>query len=385
MRVLIVTNTYPPADITGVGALAVELSRGLVAHGHQVSVLTRVAPAGDAIALGVGGSKLWFPLKAAVAYLSLVDRPDLVHVHESDGAFVLLAARLARVFSGRRPRLVATLQVSYVRERRAVRPLRVNGRIVSTPTASEWRFAWLRAPLHAWLGRFTARLADAVVAPSDATAKELAFDYGARVRAVIGNGLAVPGASQVGRSTTPAVLYGGRLRTRKGVAVLLAAMVAVRARVPAVELWIAGDGEQRPALEAQARALGVGDCVRFLGAVPRDAMARLFDTAWLFVLPSTYEGFPVAILEAMAHGLAVVSTRVAGIPEAVIEGETGLLVEPEDGDGLGEAVSRLLVDGDRRERMGDAGRRRFRQHFGLEPILRAHLDLYAAVMREARA
>ena len=138
MRRLIVTNTYPPGDSTGVGALVYELARQLGAEGHEAVVLTREAPEDDGFAIATGGRKLFFPWHAGRRFLRLArERPfDLVHVHESDGVLVALALRLAR-WLGRpagRARLMATLQVSYRRERLAVRPIRADGRVVSRPT-----------------------------------------------------------------------------------------------------------------------------------------------------------------------------------------------------------------------------------------------------------
>ncbi len=157
MRILIVSNTYPPADISGVGALVSELAHQLGDGGHHVRVLTRRPPASDAYALGVQWPKLLFPLRAGWRCLRMVAAStfDLVHVHESDGVFVVLMLRVARLLRRRSgsPRLVATLQVSYVRERRAVRPVRADGRIVSRPTAGERLFGWVRAPMHSLLGR----------------------------------------------------------------------------------------------------------------------------------------------------------------------------------------------------------------------------------------
>lgn len=389
MRIALVTNTYPPHDISGVGTLVDELARQLAADGHGAVVLTRRAAAGDPYAVATGGPKLLFPLAVARTYLrALRGGPfDGVHVHESDGVLVALLVRLARVL--RRPsgraRLLATLQVSYLRERRSVRAVRSGGEIVSRPTPSERWFAWFRAPILAALGRATARLADRVVAPSRATAAELREDYGARSVAVIPNGIA-PAASPSrppGRDDPaggPVVLYAGRLRTRKAVAVLLEAFARLRDEHPAAALVLAGDGEQRPALERQARRLGIADAVRFAGAQPRDAMAGYYAAADLFCLPSLYEGFPLAILEAMAAGLPVVATAVAGVPEAVEHGVTGLLVAPGDAGALARALAELAADPERARRMGEAGRRRIEAEYAIEGVAGDYLDLWSELL-----
>ncbi len=150
MRILIVSNTYPPADISGVGALAQEMADQLAAGGHFVRVITRQAPGDDDRVVGVGGRKGLFPWLAGLAFLRLAaETPfDLVHVHESDGVFVTLFTRLARFF-GRpagRGQILATLHVSYVRERRSVRPIRANGQVVSRPTPAELTFRRFRVP-----------------------------------------------------------------------------------------------------------------------------------------------------------------------------------------------------------------------------------------------
>lgn len=387
MRVAIVTNTYPPHDISGVGTLAAELARQLVASGHEAVVLTRRGSADDPFAVATGGAKVLFPLRVAGTYLRAARaRPfDVVHLHESDGVGVALVVRLARLLgrpSGR-ARLVATLQVSYVRERRAVRAVRTGGGIVSRPTASERLFAWLRAPLLAFLGRATARLADRVVAPSRATAAELEEDYGARKPAVIPNGVAPlpaasPGGGPAGDLPTgsPVVLFAGRLRTRKAVAVLLEAFARLRSEHPEAALVVVGDGEQHDALGARAERLGIAGAVRFAGAQPRDAMGAWYGAADLFCLPSLYEGFPLAILEAMAAGLPVVATAVAGVPEAVVDGVTGRLVPPEDATALARALSELAADPEGARRMGEAGRRRVETEYAIPRIAAAYLALW---------
>lgn len=393
MRVVVVTNTYPPGDLSGVGSLAQELARRLGTAGHSVAVLTRRPPAGDRWAVAVGGPKLLFPLLAGWRWLRLpaAATAEVVHVHESDGVVVALLLRLARRL-GRprgRARLVATLQVSYVEERRAVRPVRGNGAVLSRPTAGERVFAWLRAPLLAALGRLTARLADAVVAPSAATADELRRDYGARVAAVIPNGIAVgalpPPAASAATAGGPVVLYAGRLRSRKAVAVLLAAFARLQGRLPDVRLRLVGDGEQRRRLQAQAAALGLGEAVCLAGRVPRERLPAEMAAADLFCLPSIYEGLPLVLLEAMAAGLAVVATAVSGNPDAVADGETGLLVPPEDCAALAAALESLVRDPARRRRMGEAGRQRVAARFTIERVADEYLALWQGLVSSPAA
>ena len=100
-------------------------------------------------------------------------------------------------------------------------------------------------------------------------------------------------------------------------------------------------------------------------------------------MPSTYEGFPLAILEAMAVGLPVVSTTVSGIPEAVEHERTGLLVEPEDAAALADALGRLLTDVELRAEMGQRGKQRFLARFTIERIVALHFGFFETLIADA--
>ncbi|WP_029733489.1 glycosyltransferase family 4 protein [Deferrisoma camini] len=126
----------------------------------------------------------------------------------------------------------------------------------------------------------------------------------------------------------------------KGVDVVIRAVAGLE---PEAELWVAGDGPERPHLEALARGLGLEARVRFLGRVPHEEMPRLYAEASLFCLASRAEGCPNVVLEALASGVPVVATRVGGIPEWVEEGRTGFLVEPGDPEAFRGALSRALA------------------------------------------
>jgi glycosyltransferase involved in cell wall biosynthesis len=178
------------------------------------------------------------------------------------------------------------------------------------------------------------------------------------------------------------VLFVGRLRSRKAAAVLLEAAAMVRRTNGTARFVLVGDGEQARALGRQARSLGLLDdgAVAFAGTVARTEVPAWLGRADVFCLPSIYEGFPLAILEAMAMRLPVVATRVSGNPEAVRDGETGLLVDAEDAAALAAALTRLLSDPDLRRRMGEAGRRRVTEEFGIERVAGAYLDAWQELL-----
>jgi glycosyltransferase involved in cell wall biosynthesis len=381
MRVLIVTNTYPPADISGVGTLVAELARELDRRSHRVVVLCRTADPKDPLAAPTGGSKLLFPLKALVALRRLggLGKFDLVHLHESDGVVVGLLARWRRFRGAPRPRVAATLQVSYREERRAVRVLRdERGGVLSRPTLGERIFAWVRAPILSLLGRITAHCADAVVAPSRQTALELERDYGTRVAAVIPNGVEPPREPPRRHERGPyRFLYAGRLRTRKAVAVLVRAFALLpRGRAT---LEIVGTGEHHEAIRSLVRELGIEGEVELSGALPPQAMPARYRAADAFCLPSTYEGLPLAILEAMGYGLPVITTAVSGNPEAVVDRVTGVIVAPCDVGAFAQAMRSFLDDPEAAFALGLAGRRRLLDAFAIAPVCGAYLELWSSL------
>jgi glycosyltransferase involved in cell wall biosynthesis len=159
------------------------------------------------------------------------------------------------------------------------------------------------------------------------------------------------------------VLTVGRLVPGKGHAVLLDALAELRDQGVQTIATFVGDGPEREPLELLAAELRLD--VRFAGAVGQDELGAYYQDAQLFCLPTFAEGLGVVLLEAMGHGLPVVSTNVMGVPEVVNEGETGLLVLPGRADLLAEALLRVEPAAER-QRMSLAGRRHVVTRFGLE-------------------
>jgi glycosyltransferase involved in cell wall biosynthesis len=178
----------------------------------------------------------------------------------------------------------------------------------------------------------------------------------------------------------PLLVHVGSLTRQKGHATLLDALRIVGGRGKRVQLLLAGDGPLRPWIQGRVRRRKLGDRVRLLGV--RDDVPLLLRGADLLVLPSRWEGFGLALLEAMDAGLAVVASRVGGIPEVVVDGETGLLVPPGDAEALAAAIVRLLEDPESRCRMGASGRRRVRERFDAGTMARRYEDLYRGMLEQ---
>jgi glycosyltransferase involved in cell wall biosynthesis len=158
-----------------------------------------------------------------------------------------------------------------------------------------------------------------------------------------------------------------RLTAQKGHRHLLGALPALRERIPRLRCLCLGEGDLRPELEALCRRLGLDDAVVFAGAV--DGVMGILPACDLFVLPSLWEGLPLAVVEAMGVGLPVIATDVAGTPEAVESGRTGLLVPPGDPGALADAVLALHDDEELRGRLAGEGRRRAREEFGIDAVV----------------
>jgi glycosyltransferase involved in cell wall biosynthesis len=170
----------------------------------------------------------------------------------------------------------------------------------------------------------------------------------------------------------------GRLEEQKGHRYLLDAFAQVLGVVSDAHLVLAGDGTLRGALAQQAERLGIEHRVHFLGHCR--GVQTILDASDVFVLPSLWEAMPFALLEAMASGLPVVATAVAGVPELVVEGETGLLAPPATVDPLRDALLRTLLMPQAGRALGVAGQRRVEEHFSLRHMLRQTQELYRKLL-----
>jgi phosphatidylinositol alpha-1,6-mannosyltransferase len=336
-RLLLVTPDFPPAR-GGIQALSHGLAAGI--EGFE----TRV------VALG-GPGDLDFDAAGALTVRRV--RP---------------AGRLSR---GRVVALNAAALVDAMRFRPHVT---LSAHIVVSPAATAIRRvagAGFVQYLHAneigdkpRLAAFAAQRADAVIALSSYTAA-LIRATGASVNDIrlIPPGVELPADPTPMSAERPTIVTIARMNdSYKGHDVLMQALATVRARVPAVQWVVIGDGPLRADLEALARTLEVAESVRFLGSVSDEQRDEWLRRADLFAMPSRLpggrlagEGFGIVYLEAAAYGKPVVAGNVAGALDAVLDGESGLLVDPTDPHALAGAISTLLLDRDLAQRLGARG------------------------------
>ena len=172
----------------------------------------------------------------------------------------------------------------------------------------------------------------------------------------------------------------GQLIPRKGHRYLLQAVSELKISHPNLRLVIFGEGYLNNQLRDQASSLGLADVVQFAGY--RDDLDSFVGCFDLFVHPASAEGLGVAVLKASAAGLAIVACDAGGIGEAVLDGETGLLVPPEDPGALRAAIAVMIDDEERRKAFGRAGRERMQKHFAHVTMAERHLDLYRSLLAE---
>ncbi len=313
----------------GVGRHVAAVARGLAARGHRVDVF---GPASTGERFDFSGGRTDFhrleiasglhpvvALRAAWRLRGLIRDVDVVHAHGLRAAVVTALSRL-HVVRRRRPVFVVTLHNAMLGNKFRQRVLE-------------------------FVMRQAVRGFDVVLAVSDDLADSVRAVKPFVERALISAVLREPSRDRAAvrqslelAADTTLVLAIGRLHSQKGFDVLVNAARLLQREVPRAVVLIAGDGPQRQNLQRQIADAGVG--VRLLG--DRSDVADLVHAADAIVMPSRWEGWPMAAAEVIGAGRPLVATRVGGIPELV--GDAALLIEPDDPNSLAEALARVLTD-----------------------------------------
>lgn len=254
--------------------------------------------------------------------------------------------------------------------------------VVSTEHNVNLDEGWMKRCVKRRLTRRT----DRIVAVSDAVRS-----YSVRVdRVPLGKVIVIPNGVDCERfRPAPAASHDGirflsvgRLVRQKGHDVLLDAFAVLRDRLPRATLDVVGDGSLRSMLEHLVRTYHLEGRVRFQG-FQRD-LPTWYRRADIVVLPSRWEGFGIAAIEASACGVPVVASAVGGLQEAVADGETGVLVPPEDPKLLADAMVELARDAPRRALMGHAARRRVEKEFDIQRVVERYEELYESFVSTHR-
>ena len=185
-------------------------------------------------------------------------------------------------------------------------------------------------------------------------------------------------------SSTVTLGFVKHLKVKYGAEYLIRAMSSIVDQHPQTRLLMVGSGELRSQLEDLTRQLGLTRNISFLGAIEHRQVPEILKNVDIFVMPSVREEFGVAAVEAQAMGIPVVSTRVGGIPEAVLDGETGILVEPGDSEQLAQAIVTLIEDPVLRRQMGERGRRHVLANYRWEDNAALMERLYHSFVHPSR-
>ena len=358
MRILILNSEYPPIG-GGAGNASANLARCLADLGHEVSVVT--ARFGDQ------------PHLEKSTNLTVIRIPALRRKQDRSGAleqivFILSASfwtlRLIRqlkpdvtlAFFGV-PSGAVTLFIKLVTKIPYVVSLR-GGDVPGFRPYDFGTYHKLIAPLL----RIIWKQASAIVANSNGL-RELAVQFDARFEIpVIPNGVDLELYRTDARSVAmPRLFSVGRIVHQKGLDLAMHALAGLKEL--SWEWRIAGDGPQLDALKLLAQKLGIADRVQFLGWQAREQLIEQYHWSNLFLFPSRHEGMPNAVLEAMASGLPVIASRIAGSEELVSNGETGFLFPSEDIEALRDALRKLISDTVLRQTMGNVARRHMEERY----------------------
>lgn len=359
MRLLFVTQDYPP-DVGGIQTYSWEVTRRLAARGETLEVMAPRRPNAATVDRTVPFPVTRLPGRPDLLPLSLLPvLPFRARSLKADVAVhaqwqTVVASVLARALLGRPRRIICAAHG---------RELLFN----PAPAGSGLDAEYDR------IRHFFLHQVDTFLPVSHYTA-DLLHDRGipSHRMHVVPNGVDPDRfrpqddtalRQRLGLSDRSLLLTVGRLVPRKGIDTVLRALPTIAEGCPDVTYVIAGTGPDQARLERLADRLGLQRRVRFVGDVDHDQLPLYYSAADLFVMPARedppdVEGFGLVFLEANACGTPVIGARSGGIPDAVRDGETGLLVPPNAPDALAEAALRVLADPDLAETLGQQGRRR---------------------------
>jgi glycosyltransferase involved in cell wall biosynthesis len=346
VKVLIVSGIWPP-DVGGPATHAPQVAEHLVGRGHTVEVLTTAdgTPRVETYPVHTVPRSLPTPLRHArvsAEVARLARRADVVYAAS-------MVTRTAVGTAIARTPLVIKLSGDVAYER-ALRRGTYSGTLGEFQHAAGVRLSLMRRTRTAALRR-----AEHVVCPSEFV-RTLAIEWAVPPEHVSVLPNPAPELPELAQRDElrqrygvdgPTLAFAGRLTAAKSLDVALSAL----AEVDGVSLLIAGDGDQRRALEERAHELGLNGRARFLGRQQSREVLELFRAADAAVLSSSWENFPHAVVEALAVGTPVIATTVGGVGEVVHDGRNGLLVPPGDPDAFAAAVRRFFSDAELRERM----------------------------------
>jgi glycosyltransferase involved in cell wall biosynthesis len=330
-------------------------ARGLADRGYTIKVVSQGGQpikGIETICLPRRGKLSYFRYASTAASEAVKFRPDVVHVHYA-GGFGLWGVR-----AGLKPLVVSVW----------------GSDIVDLPRR------WLYRPLV----KRTLKAAAAITATSEylkAVVDRLMPEAGTKT-SIVPFGVNVPGTFTPLPAEPVTICFIKAHEPLYGPDTLLKALVTVKESIPDIVLNMAGEGSMTPKLKRLIRDSGLEQNVNLVGFVDSDEISSFIEKHHFMVMPSRKEAFGVAVLEASACGRPVIASNTGGVPEVLVDGETGILVDKDDEDALARAILRLAKDADLREKMGQAGREFVRENYTWDRSLDMMTDLYERLLHE---
>ena len=404
MNVCLVSQEYPPETARGgIGTQTWNKAISLSRLGHSVHVLTCAAAEGPDLSTETCGavtvhrmqppgqeSGRQFPIYTAPAYWLGYTFTVLQHLHDlmRNAAFDVIdfAEYGAEGFAYQLDR-VSWNWAPVVLQLHA--PLALLAKHMGWPTEDSNFFR-----IGSFMERTSIELADGLMACSANIADFTAARYGVPRDSidVVHCGVDAesfrPGEKEEHVTARPTVLFVGNIAANKGVDTTVEAVLRLRFKYPQIRLEIAGQGDDGldQDLQARVRAVGAEESVEFCGFVDRAGLTELYRRADVFCSPAQYEGGVANVyLEAMASGCPVVASTAGAAAEAVVDGESGILVPPLDVEGVVKALDLILGDQALRRSMGEAGRRRVEDYFAMNKYIQRVLAVYCRARKRSLA
>ncbi len=392
MKIVFLSDSFPPNDRGGAGIVAKRLAEALSREGHQIFVLTTVqdkSQIGRKIINGVEVCSIYskYNTDRWRAYLSIYNpqtinqikkyfeeiKPDVVHAHNIHTHLSYHSLKIAKDF-GSKVFLTAHDVMSF-NYRKLTNYEEGDYKINPWRQLADERFAYfpLRNILIRWYLKSNVRK---IITVSSAL-KEALHQNGIDNSEVIYNGVD-PEKYKQGKSLEPLIHFGGRLSAAKGAEQILKALVLIKQQIPKSKLLVLGDkGKYTKSLENLSVELGVNDCVYFGGWLSESEMAETYSNAAICVTPSIcFDSFPTNNLEAMASGLPVVATIFGGSKEQVVNEKSGFIVDPRNTKVLAEKIASLLLNPKKARLMGKYGQQLIKKKFTLKMQAEKILKLY---------
>lgn len=393
LNILILTDYYPPHKLGGVGEIAKRLKSSYEDLGHKAHVLTtgksceqekrnNVVRTTKSLTLGIIVNNFIAP------YLIKKHRINVIHLHQSSTT-LFLVLRIFRTLI-KFPFIINSFQVTYFSEFKHIKPVKV-GSFTIEPTFYELIEKYFYAPIHIFLDTLSWLIADITTVVSSENKKEVLSTYGKLLKrpiAIIPNGV----AKAVFTNTADfrdadfeshvegkdVLIYVGVFRLRKRVFNLLIALKEALKSNDRLLLVLVGSGRgQEEALRKTIRTLEIESHVFFTGPKPNETIPYYLQKADIFCLPSSYEGMPVAILEAMAMEKVILTSKVSGMMD-LVKDAFGRLVEVDDIESLSQHMVQLTKNRGTLRAMGLAAAKEASENYQWNDIAQKYLQLISS-------